>query len=205
MGGALAATSKGRPLVIDPAADCALPDRSTRRALLGAGVVGAALALAGSRPAAAQSSGGGLSADDSALVSAAVGVELAARDLYDEAIAAGAGDDLWQVLREQHESYGQRLSGIAGISANTRDDAVFDALQSSFATSDPAVAAFELESAAAATHLELLRRVTDTNSAGAIASIAAMESRHAAITGRLAGQPDDSLFTNAASPIEVAS
>lgn len=190
--------------MIDPVADCAPSDRSTRRALIGAGVVGAALALAGSRPAGAQSSGG-LSADDRALMSAAVAIELAARDLYDEAIAAGAGDDLWQVLREQHESYGQRLSGIAGISANTRDDAVFDALQSSFATSDPAVAAFELESAAAATHLELLRRVTDTNSAGAIASIAAMESRHAAITGRLAGQPDDSLFTNAASPIEVAS
>lgn len=204
MGGALAATSKGRPLVIDPAADCAPPDRSTRRALLGAGAVGAALALAGSRPAAAQSSGGGLSADDSALVSAAVGVELAARDLYDEAIAAGADDQLWHVLREQHESYGQRLAGIAGISANARDDAVFDTLQASFQTSDPTQAAFELENAAAATHVELLRHVTHNTPSGAIASIVAMASRHAAVTGRLAGQPDDALFVNEASPLEVA-
>lgn len=190
--------------MIDPAADCAPPDRSTRRALLGAGAVGAALALAGSRPAAAQPSSG-LSDSDSALVGAAIGIELAARDLYDEAIAAGAADELWWVLREQHEAYAQRLSGIAGISADTRDDAVFDARQGAFQTSDPAEAAFELENTTAATHLELLRDVVHVDPAGAIASIVAMESRQAAVTGLLAGHPDDAVFVNDASPIEVAS
>lgn len=183
----------------DPVADCAPPDRSTRRALLGAGVVGAALALAGSRPAGAQS--GGLSGTDRELVGAAIGIELAARDLYDEAIAAGAGDELWWVLRQQHSGYAQRLSGLAGIPADTRDDAVFDARQAAFQSSDPAQAAFELENATAATHVELLRAVAHVTTAGAIASIASMESRHAAVTGRLAGHGDAAVLVNDASPI----
>lgn len=181
-------------------ADHAASDRPHRRALLGAGVIGAALAIAGSKPAAGATSG--LSESDLANLAFAISLELAARDLYDAAIDAGAGGQVWTVMREQHESAAQLLAGIAGISANTRDDASFDAFESGFrgATSR---AAHDLENLAAATHFALLADVGDTNAAGAIASIAAMESRQAVVMAALAGLDDDfdALFLNTATPL----
>lgn len=181
-------------------ADHAASDRPHRRALLGAGVIGAALAIAGSKPAAATTSG--LSESDLANLGFAISLELAARDLYDAAIAAGAGGQVWTVMREQHESSAQLLAGISGISASTRDDAAFAALESGFrgATSR---AAYDLENLAAATHFGLLAAVDDTNAAGAIASIAAMESRQAVVMAALAGLDDDfdALFLNTATPL----
>lgn len=85
-------------------ADHASSDRSSRRALLGAGVIGAAFALTGARSATAAATPG-LSDDDKALAAFAISLELAARDLYDAAIAADSTGDLWGVLREQHEAY----------------------------------------------------------------------------------------------------
>lgn len=180
------------------AADHPAPDRpSSRRALLGAGVIGTALALAGSRSASAT----GLSTDDSALVAFAIGAELAARDLYDEAIAAGADDDLWALLRQQHAAYAQRLSGIAGISADTRNDELFTRARSGFASGDPSEAALQLENVAAATHTALLGGVTATTVATAIASIVVMESRHAAVIAGSSGGDLDAVLLNPASPL----
>lgn len=178
-------------------ADHAASERSTRRALLGAGALGAALALAGSRPASAGTTG--LSDSDLALAGFAISLELTARDLYDAAISAGADGDVWTTMREQHESYAQLLAGISGISAESRDDATFDLLSDGFAVSDPAPAAFELENTAAATHIDLLGKVDDVGIASAMASFVSLESRHATVLATLSGQNDlDALFLNSA-------
>jgi hypothetical protein len=183
-------------------ADQAASDRPSRRALLGAGVIGAALAVAGSRSASATTIG--LSERDAALVGFAISLELSARDLYDAAIAAGAEGQVWDVMREQHESYAQRLAGIAGVSSDTRNDDVFDALVGGFRGATSA-AAFELENVAAATHTELLGVVTDENAAKAMAAIIAIESRHATVLAGLAGLGDDldALFLNAATALSL--
>lgn len=179
-------------------ADHAASDRPSRRALLGAGVIGAALALSRSTSANAT----GLSEADTALCAFAIGVELAARDLYDAAIAAGADAEIWSVLREQHESYATRIAGIAGLPADARNEDVYAALASAFGSSNPAEAAADLENTAVATHTELLRALTDNDPMAAVASIAAMESRHAVILSGLAGVDDfDALFIDAATPL----
>jgi hypothetical protein len=194
--------SKGHPPVTEPAvADHAAPDRPSRRALLGAGVIGAALAMAGSRPASAGTPG--MSDEDAALIGFAIALELTARDLYDTAIDAGAEGQPWTAMRDHHRAYAQRLAGISGIPAAAGNAEVFDALESRFAGSDRADAAFELENVAAATHVELLGRIEHVQSANAIASIAATESRHATVLGLLSGRGDDldALFLNTATAL----
>lgn len=186
-------------------ADHAGNDRSSRRALLGALVGGAAIALAGGRSVAATIDSPGLSETDKALAASAIGLELAARDLYDSAIEAGAADEIWAAMREQHEAYAQLLAGIAGISTMSRDDATFGELGEGFDSSDLASAALDLENVVAATHLELLGRVDDAGLAGAIASFVAIESRHATVLATVSGQGDDfdALFVNSATALEI--
>lgn len=187
--------------MIDSAvADHAATERTTRRALFGAGVIGAAIALAGARPADAAS---GLSDADLVAAGFAISLELSARDLYDAAIAAGADADVWRVMREQHEAYAYLLSGITGISAQSRNDEVFDSLSADFATSDPAMAAFALENVAAATHTELVGMVEEGDIVAALASFVSMESRHAVVLAALSGQGDDfdALFVNGAAAL----
>jgi hypothetical protein len=177
-------------------ADSAATEPTSRRALLGAGVVGAALAVAGSRTVSAAAPQPN---DDLAVADSAIAYELAARDLYDAAIAAGSTDDLWYVLREQHESYAQRVSGIVGKPAQTPSTELFDSLSGAFSSPEPVVAAMELENTLAATHTEWLATVTDANMAIAMASIVALESRHAAVLGLRGGiTGGDELFVNAA-------
>ena len=183
-------------------ADHAASDRSSRRALLGAGVVGAALALTGTRSVSAAGAPG-LSEDDKALATFAISLELTARDLYDAAIAAGASGDAWSTMREQHEAYATRLAGLAGIPANSRNDDVYGALEGEFATSSPVAAAQALENTAAATHLEMLNSVESGQMAAIVAGIAAMESRHSTVLGLIAGETGDALFTNPATPLEA--
>jgi len=183
-------------------ADHADSDRPTRRAILGAGVIGAAIAMAGSRSASAAT--GGLSEGDAALVGFAISLELTARDLYDAAIAAGAEGQLWGVLREQHESYAQRLAGIAGVPADTRNDELFESLVGGFEGATRA-AAFDFENVAAATQTELLGVVEDDDAARSIASIIAIESRHATYLAGVAGMGDDldALFLNTATALSA--
>jgi hypothetical protein len=181
-------------------ADHAASEWPSRRALLGAGLIGAVLALAGPRPASAAS---GLSDSDVATATFAISLELAARDLYDAAIAAGATDTLWTVMREQHEAYAQRLAGITGVPASGRNDEVYDELAAAFDTDRPASAAFELENVAAATHTELVGAVDDVDIAAALASFVSIESRHATVLASLTGNGDDfdALFLNAATAL----
>ncbi len=181
-------------------ADHAASDRLHRRALLGAGAIGAALALAGSTPATAGSTPG-LSDGDIANIGFAISFELTVRDLYDAAVDAGATGQVWTVMREQHESYAQLLAGISGISARARDDVTFDALVDGF-RGGTTQAALDLENVAAATHIALLAEVVDPDAAAAMASFAAMESRHAVVLAGLAGDDDfDALFLNTATPL----
>ncbi len=182
-------------------ADHAADGHSTRRALLGAGVVGAAIALAGTRPVTAAPSG--LSDSDLAIAGFAMALELTARDLYAAAIGAGADDEVWAVMRKQHEAYAQLLAGITGQSARLRDDAAYGQFADAFATSDPSDAAFELENLAAATHTELLSSVEDIDIARAMASFVSIESRHAVVLAALSGRGDDldALFSNTATAL----
>ncbi|HSJ91123.1 MAG TPA: ferritin-like domain-containing protein [Ilumatobacter sp.] len=183
-------------------ADHAASDRSSRRALLGAGVIGAALALTGTRSATAAATPG-LSADDKSIATFAISLELAARDLYDAAIEAGSSDDLWGVLREQHEAYATRIAGLAGLSANTRNDDVYDSLVEAFSVAEPIEAAQELENVAAATHIGLLGEIEAPRFAEIAASVASMESRHSTVLGMVAGLSGDDLFLNPATPVEA--
>ena len=186
-------------------ADHAGNDRSSRRALLGALVGGAAIAVASGRSVAATFESPGLSDDDKAIAGSAIALELAARDLYDSAIGAGAEDEIWIAMREQHESYGQLLAGVAGIAARSRDDATFDELGGGFETGDPAAAALDLENTLAATHLELLGQVDDADLAAAMASFVTMESRHATVLATISGRGDDfdALFVNPATALDI--
>ncbi len=172
-------------------------EHPTRRNLIGVGV-GAALALAIPRVASAK-----MPYDDAAAAAHAISIELAARDLYDAAIAEGADADLWYVIRENHESYAQRISGITGIAADVRHDTLFASLHLAFAKGDLTTAAYELESAAAATHVTALGTVLDVEIANAFAAIAAIESRHAAVIADLLGLDLDAQIINNAAPIGV--
>ena len=178
---------------------------STRRGLLGASLVGAALSLVAGRAASA-STGERVSAADLELLLYAQSLELAARDLYAEAIAAGADDPMFQVLADHHEAYAQGVASFVGEPADTRDDAVFDERQTSFAASDStsvATAGYDLENAAVATHTELLARLENVDGAKLIASVLAMEARHCVVLADMSGRGDDLnvLLVNTADPI----
>ena len=63
--------------------------------------------------------------------------ELTARDLYQAALDGGLADsdlaDVFTTLRDNHEEYANRLSGILGVDApQHRDDALFDELVGGF-------------------------------------------------------------------------
>ena len=147
---------------------------SSRRSLLGtgvlgAGVLGAALALGVAQPASATTAP--LSPDDLALAEYAIGLELAVRDLYDEAISSGVEGSAWPILRQQHASYAERIAGLVAVSANARNEDVFAANSAAFAGGSPANAAFPVENTAAATHTALLGLVQDVKLAEIIAAI----------------------------------
>ena len=178
---------------------------STRRGLLGASFAGAALSLIAGHSASA-STGERVSDSDLALLLFAQSLELAARDLYEAAGAAGADDPVFGVLADQHEAYAQGIAAFIGEPADTRDDGVFDSLESTFAVSDRiavATAGYDLESAAVATHTELLARLENVDAAKLIASILAMEARQCAVLADMSGRGDDLnvLLVNTADPI----
>ena len=170
--------------------------------VLGAGVLGAALAL-GVPGRAGASAPGTISDEDRALITFAIGLELTARDLYLAAIDAGGENIGWEYLRRQHTSYAERLAGMVGVSANTRNDDVYGQLEAGFTGGSPVNAAYSLENTAAATHIELLGLLSDASLAAQVAAVAAMESRHAAYLGQQSGRGDDfdALFTNTATPL----
>jgi hypothetical protein len=189
--------------VTDSAAAEQAAESWSRRALVGAGVVGAVLVAGQALPAAAATP---LSDEDTFRARFVIGVELAARDLYQAAIDAGAEGTAWGILVTQHASYAQRVAGITGISADRRDEGVYGDREANFTGSSPANAAFALENELAATHANLLTLITDVRIADALASIASAEAHHAAYLAERSGRGDnfDALFINSASPIVPA-
>ena len=185
--------------------DAATSVISTRRGLLGASLAGTALSLFAVRSTSA-STGERVSASDLAALLFAQSLELAARDLYQAAGAAGADDPLFGALADQHEAYAQGIAAFIGEPANTRNDGVYDELESAFAASDRtavATAAYDLESAVVATHTELLGRLENVDAAKLVASMLAMEARHCAVLADVSGRGDDLniLLVNTADPI----
>jgi hypothetical protein len=204
--------SKGpSPVTHSAPGDHAPQIHSSRRSLLGAGLGASILATALS----SLSSGtaGALQPstsvdEDRELLKLAMGLELAARDLYDLAATAGADPAVTRAMREQHESYAQAIAGTTGGSARQRNDTVYNQFRSGFASaSTTAVAkvAYDLESAAVATHTELLGLLSEASSARLVASIISVEARHCAVLADLAGLGGnlDALLVNSAAPISL--
>ena len=172
-----------------------------RRTMLVAGLVGAVAAIAGaSKVSAAEND---FTAAELDILRFAQRLELTARDLYDAAMAAGATGAIWEAMSEQHEAYAQSIAGLTGLSADSRNDEVFDALVGAFSSSDAAEAAYDLESAAAATHIEVLGLLTHRPASQLVASIISAESRHCVVLADLTGRGTDltALLVNDAQPI----
>jgi Ferritin-like domain len=139
------------------------------------------------------------------------GLELAARDLYQTAIDAGADDGagVLATLRANHSGYANAISGLIGAAApQTRNDLVFDQFSADFETDDVAsvaAAGYALESGAVATNLDALGVLEGTDGATVVASILIVESRHAAVLADLGEQSDDldAVLVNTATPFPL--
>ena len=136
--------------------------------------------------------------DDLAVLGEAQVLELTARALYDEAIAAGGWSDEQAVvmvyIREAHEAYAQSLAGLIGRTApGVRSEKLFTSLKAGFGGSvDGALAAaYALESAAVATHADVLSLLVGIDGAALIASIQMNEARFCTVLADLSGVTDE--------------
>ena len=188
-------------------------ERLGRRALLGAGAGGVALSLLpflSSRANASATTDGSSTTTsttippqrptdaDVTVLGFAQQVELSATALYDEAIALGGWSDVQgavvAAIREAHQAYAQSLSGLLGRKApGVMSQPLFDSLRSDFSGSADGVlaAAYNLESALVATHLDVLAKVQGTDAAALVASIVTNEARHGTVLADLAGKSDE--------------
>lgn len=142
----------------------------------------------------------------------AQGVELAARDLYEQALAGGGYDEnlapIMATMSQHHRSYADALSGFLGPDANGQpNEAVLGQFATRFSNPSTAVAAAaRLEDRAVATHTELLGTLEGIGGAALIASILVVEARHVTVLATLAGETDlDKLLTTTSTPLEVTS
>jgi hypothetical protein len=193
----------------------AQPDSALRRRLLGIGLGGAAVSLLpflmGRASATTPTSGPSDTTpaattttappkrptnDDIALLGFAQTIELAARNLYDVALATKDFDDneraVLATIRESHEAYATSLSGELGRDAPQEINPIFDDLKSSFGGDKASVleAAYGIESTAVATHIEILSQLQGTDGASLIASILIVEARHGTVLASLNGSDD---------------
>jgi hypothetical protein len=148
---------------------------------------------------------------DKELLATLQGMELAARDLYQTALDAGADDEggVVKTLRDSHEGYANAVSGlIGGAAPQTRDDALFEQFRADFDKSDVtavADAGYDFESAAVATYLDALGSLEGADGAKTVASILIVESRSCAVLANLGGHGDDldAVLVNDASPLDL--
>jgi rubrerythrin len=189
---------------------------ASRRRFLQAGAAGAVASVALpvlTRSVSAQAGGTPPLRPTSADVTAlrfAQGVELAARDLYELALAGGGyGEDLAPVMAamsQHHRSYAQAISGLLGPDANGQpNEGVLGQFRTRFSNPSSAIsAAARLEDTAVATHTELLGTLEGTDGAALIASILVVEARHATVLATAAGVTDlNQLLTTTSTPLEV--
>ncbi|MGZ4671465.1 MAG: ferritin-like domain-containing protein [Ilumatobacteraceae bacterium] len=152
--------------------------------------------------------------DDVTLLGFGQSVELAARELYDVALGTnGLFDDSQRAviaaIRESHGAYAAALSGMLGRQApQTADSAVVDGLKSSFSgkVADVLAAASSLESAAVATHIEILGKLQGLDGAALVASILIVEARHGTVLANMNGSTnlDDLLVAKEADALTPA-
>lgn len=179
----------------------------SRRAILGIGVGGAAVSLLpvlGGRAGAATPSTDPPKRPtdaDVVLLAEAQQLEVTAVALYDEAIAAGSWSDeqaaLMVFIRGAHLAYAQAFSGMLGRQApGTKSETLFNALRSDFTGDVDNIlgAAFLLESAAVATHTEVLGSLEGTDGAALVSSMLLNEARFGTALADLAGETDLSLL-----------
>jgi len=132
-------------------------------------------------------------AADSELLGFAQQAELAARDLYLAAVAAGSGGEQTPsiaALAAHHDAASQSISALIGRDApQSRLDSVFDAFENAFsgATEDLALAAHELENTLVTTHLSLLETLEGTDGVALVSSVIVAEARHVSAMAALAG------------------
>ncbi|MEO1058333.1 MAG: ferritin-like domain-containing protein [Actinomycetota bacterium] len=186
---------------------------SSRRALFGtagaAGIAAAITALSAARPVAAAPPFSP-TPDDTALLRQAMELELAARDLYETTLAAGISADveqLVQLLASNHNDYAKGIAGIAGLSADTPNQDVFDQLEADFDTTDVeawAQAANNLENTAAATHSELMALYESTNAITFTASVVMVETRAGVVTANIIGDPVAAALAPDAEPLDLS-
>lgn len=181
------------------------PGAVGRRALIGAGagVAAASLlpALVGRAAASATPPKQPTDADVT-LLAAAQQLELTLRDLYDVAITGITGwtdeeEAVMTFLREAHEEFANSISGALGRGATgERSEPLWAQLRPSArgTTADVLVAMWGVESAAVATHGDLLGQLAGTNGAALAASIQIAEARHCTVLADLAGITDPSLL-----------
>jgi rubrerythrin len=206
-------------------------ENPTRRRLLAAGFAGTTLGLLGSRAASASpdttsppedegSTAPTASStteppqqptqDDVPMLQFAHALELAARDLYQAALDAGAEEEALPAIRDNHQAYADVLKGLLGTAGDQEpDDGVYSQFERGFASSDVAAiasAGYELESAAIATHTQLIGELQGLDGAQLLASILVVEARHAAVLADIAGRGDDfdALFENDAQPLSAS-
>jgi hypothetical protein len=176
------------PSLVDP--QPAAP--ASRRSLLGiAGLAGAAAVLIGAQRTSAAANQP--TAADGELLTQALGVELAVRDLYRLAAAAGA-DELFTAFAENHRGYADSISAITGQPARDRDEDLYSRYESDFDSSDTASvasAAYEVEQELVATHLGLVGEYEGTDAVTVGTAILVVEGRMATVLAELAGQGDD--------------
>jgi rubrerythrin len=192
----------------------AQPDSALRRRLLGIGLGGAAVSLlpflVGRASATTPNSGPPdtaatttttsppkrPTADDIALLGFAETLELAARNLYDVALATKDFDDneraVLATIREAHEAYATSLSAELGRLAPQEVNPIFDDLRASFSGDKSSVldAAYGIESTAVATHTDILSKLQGTDAASLLASILIVEARHGTVLAYLNGATD---------------
>lgn len=130
---------------------------------------------------------------DVALLAYAQSVECTARDLYRQAIDAGAGDEHLASLvaiAAHHDAYAQAISAVIGKSApQERDENLFRSASAQFRgnTNQMALAAHELENTLVVTHQSLLAELDGIEGSALIASILITEARHATALAAIAG------------------
>jgi hypothetical protein len=181
--------------------------RVPRRAIIGAGLGGAALSMLpflGGRAAAAESTTTTTTAPplrptdaDTALLGESQQLEIAAIRLYDQALAQVKWTPEQQrvvaTIRQQHAAFAASLSGLLGRNApNAKSDQVFSKFGSGFSGDAKAVlqTAWQLESSAVATHLAVLAKLQGVNGAALLASIQITEARNGTVLADLASISD---------------
>lgn len=144
---------------------------------------------------------------DVALLAFAQQAELAARDLYQDALDAGAAgnsDRVLQACRDNHGAAANVLSGMLGTSApQARDEDVYSERSGDFSSTDlgtVAAAGYDLENTLVATHISLVGMLEGVDGARDVAAILAAEARMCTVLADLSGNGDDlaALFDNTA-------